>query len=495
MAQPEAGLSLLSVAEMYRADRLAMEGGVAGVELMERAGRAVAEAVMARETPGKTLVVCGPGNNGGDGFVAARYLASAGWPVTLALLGRREKLNGDAAHHANLWEGEIHPLEAAPLDDAEIVIDALFGAGLQRPLEGAALDCVRQVNARGLPAYGVDVPSGLSGDSGAVLGETALRAKATITFFRMKPGHLLLPGRQLCGEVVVADIGIPAGVLDEIGPLCQRNAPDLWWDLIPVRRADSHKYHFGHTLISVGDEVAGAAMLAGRAALRVGAGLVTLATPPEAWGPCVGALPTAICRRVAAEADFAALLSDRRINAVLIGPGSGVGEKTRRRVGDAAGDGRRLVLDADALTSFAENPDVLFPLAVDRKILTPHEGEFARLFADLSGDKLTRARDAAARASAVVLLKGADTVIAEPSGRAVICDNAPPWLATAGAGDVLSGLAAGLLAQGLPCFEAAAAAAWIHGAAAAQFGPGMIAEDLPDALPSVLATERSRATS
>ncbi len=492
---PDAGLSLLSLAEMYRADRLAVEAGVAGVALMERAGGAVADAVMAREQPGPVLVLCGPGNNGGDGFVAARHLTTAGWPVTLALLGARDKLKGDAAHHANLWEGDVQPLEAASLEGIEVVIDALFGAGLQRPLEGTALEIVRQLNASGLPVYAVDVPSGLAGDSGAVLGEAAVRAKTTITFFRRKTGHLLLPGRGLCGETVVADIGIPDDVLGEIKPLCHRNAPELWRDLIPRRRADSHKYHFGHALISVGQEVAGAGMLAGRAALRVGAGLVTLATPPDVWGPCVSALPTAICRRVRGEADFGALLADRRLNAVLIGPGAGVDETTRRRVAAAAGEGRRLVLDADALTSFADRPEDLFALAAERKVLTPHEGEFARVFPDLRGDKLTRARDAAAQASAVVLLKGADTVIAGPDGRAVICDNAPPWLATAGAGDVLSGLIVGLLAQGVPDFEAAAAGAWLHGAAACRFGPGMIAEDLPESLPQVFATKIAPATS
>jgi NAD(P)H-hydrate epimerase len=493
-APPDAGLSLLSLAEMYRADRLAMEAGVAGVELMERAGGAVADAVLAREQRGPVLVLCGPGNNGGDGFVAARLLAAAGWPVTLALLGTREKLKGDAAHHADLWDGDAEPLEAVSLEGVEVVIDALFGAGLQRPLEGAALDVVRRLNASGLPVYAVDVPSGLGGDSGDILGDTAVQAKVTITFFRLKTGHLLLPGRSLCGEIVVADIGIPDAVLSEIEPRCHRNAPELWRVLIPRREAESHKYHFGHALISVGQEVAGAGILAGRAALRVGAGLVSLATAPDVWGPCVGALPTAICRRVRGEADFEALLRDRRLNAVLIGPGAGIGETTRRRVTAAAGEGRHLVLDADALTSFADRPDDLFALAAERKILTPHEGEFARVFPDLSGDKLSRAREAAARASAVVLLKGADTVIAAPSGQAVICDNAPPWLATAGAGDVLSGLILGLLAQGMPCFEAAAAGAWIHGAAASRFGPGMIAEDLPAALPRVLGAEDMIAT-
>lgn len=493
--QPDAGLSLLSLTEMYRADRLAMDAGIAGIDLMERAGGAVAEAVMAREKSGPVLVLCGPGNNGGDGFVAARWLAAAGWPVTLALLGGRDKLKGDAAHHADLWEDDVQSLDAVSLEGIEVVIDALFGAGLQRPLEGAALEIVHKLNASGLPVYAVDVPSGLAGDSGAVLGEAAVRAKATITFFRRKTGHLLLPGRGLCGEIEVADIGIPDDVLREIQPLCHRNAPELWRELIPQRGAESHKYHFGHALISVGQEVAGAGILAGRAALRVGAGLVTLATAPDVWAACISALPTAICRRVRGEADFVALLSDRRLNAVLIGPGAGVGETTRRRVAAAAEEGRHLVLDADALTSFADRPDDLFCLAADRKVLTPHDGEFARLFPDLHGDKLTRARDAAVRASAVVLLKGADTVIAAPDGQAVICDNAPPWLATAGAGDVLSGLVVGLLAQGLPCLEAAAAGAWFHGAAASRFGPGMIAEDLPESLPQVFAAEITRATS
>jgi NAD(P)H-hydrate epimerase len=482
--------ALLSVAEMSRADAAAIAGGVAGSVLMENAGRAVAQAILARWDPRATLVCCGPGNNGGDGFVAARHLAEAGWKVRLALLGDRAALKGDAAAHAALWTGDVVPLDEALLDGSELVVDALFGAGLSRPLEGVARRVVEGMNARGLPAVAVDVPSGLAGDSGAVLGEVTVRAALTVTFFRKKPGHLLLPGRQQSGEVVVADIGIPDSVLETIAPRTWQNGPNLWARDYPRRRMADHKYHFGHALVLGGATMTGAARLAARAALRVGSGLVTVACPREALAIYALSTASVITQPLDDDADFGRLLEDPRRNAVLLGPGNGVSPQTRDRVLVALqGGDRTVVLDADALTVFQDGPDALFEAIAGPCVLTPHEGEFVRLFPDLGGDKLACAREAAARSGAVVLVKGADTVIAAPDGAAVINANAPPDLATAGAGDVLAGLVLGLLAQGMGAFEGTSAAAWIHGEMAAGLGPGLIAEDLPDALPMVLQTQ------
>ena len=493
---------LLTVAEMARADAAAMAAGggagVPGAELMDNAGCAVAEAVRARHPACPVLVLCGPGNNGGDGFVAARHLAAAGWPVRLALLGARDRLSGDAAHHAALWEGPIEALTedsaGALLDDAEVVIDALFGAGLSRPLAGAARRVVEALASSRATVVAVDVPSGVSGDSGAVLGAasgaTAVQAALTVTFFRKKPGHLLLPGRLRCGEVVLADIGIPEQALAGIAPRTFENGPGLWGGGYPWRGLGDHKYDFGHALVLGGATMTGAGRLAARAALRVGAGLVTVACPPEALPVYALATPSTITAPIASEADFGALLTDARKNAVLIGPGNGVGPETRARSLAAIGAGKAVVVDADALSAFRDRPEALFEAlsagAAGPCVLTPHEGEFQRLFPDLDGDKLSRARAAATRSGAVVLLKGADSVTAAPDGRAAINANAPAALATAGTGDVLAGLVVGLLAQGMVSFDAACAAVWLHGEAGAACGPGLIAEDLSEALPGVL---------
>ena len=505
-AVPSAPHALLTVAEMARADALAIAGGVSGIVLMEAAGAAIAAAIRATWAPRPLLALCGPGNNGGDGFVVARLLAEAGWPVRLALLGERAALRGDAALAAARWSGPVEPLasifDRPPGEGEPLVVDALFGAGLSRPLEGAALAAVEAVNGQGWPVVAVDVPSGVDGDSGAVLG-AAFRAALTVSFFRRKPGHLLLPGRELCGRLVLADIGIPAAVLGEIRPAAAANHPDLWLSCWPEPGSDAHKYRRGHALIHGGGRITGAARLAARAALRVGAGLVSLACPPEAELVYRLAAAALLVEPVADEAAFAALLAGGRRSAVLLGPGNGVSPALRDRVLMALAAGLPAVLDADALTVFAADPETLFAALSPRCLLTPHEGEFARLFgqgefARLFGDvpaaggKLARARAAAARSGAVVLLKGADTVVAAPDGRAIVNHNGSPYLATAGSGDVLAGLAVGLIAQGLPAFEAAAAAAWLHGAAGAALGPGLIADDLPEALPAALSRLRNR---
>ncbi len=479
-------LALLSVAEMAQADAAAAAGGVPGIELMENAGRAVAEAIQARWQPRPLLVCCGPGNNGGDGFVAARHLAEAGWPLRLALLGKRSSLTGDAAHHAALWQGEVLALRAGLLKDCELVVDALFGAGLNRPLEGITRDVLAEVAARGLSVAAVDVPSGLSGDTGQVLGESCASAALTVTFFRKKPGHLLLPGREFAGNLVVADIGIPDQVLEAITPQTWENGPGLWVDALPRRRLGDHKYHFGHAVVLGGATMTGAARLAARAALRVGAGLVSVACPREALTIYALAMPSLITRPLDRDEDFADLLADPRHNAVLLGPGNGVTAETRARVLAVLGAGKAVVLDADALSVFQDDPQSLFAALQGPCVLTPHEGEFARIFPDLQGSKLARVRAAAARSGAVVLLKGADTVIAAPGGKAVINSNAPPALATAGSGDVLAGFVVGLLAQGMTPFDAACAGIWLHGEVATRLGPGLIAEDLPERLPEVL---------
>ena len=486
MRQVDAMDELLSVAEMYRADALTMAGGVPGPVLMEAAGAAVVRAVCERWAPHPTVVLCGPGNNGGDGFVVARLLLEAGWPVRLALLGSRSALRGDAAVAAGRWSGPVEAADPWLLEGNPLVIDALFGAGLARPLDGMAKAVVEAMDGRTVVA--VDVPSGVHGDSGQVMG-VAPQAALTVTFFRRKPGHLLLPGRALCGEVLVADIGIPDTVLDSVAPRTLVNGPDLWRRRYPWPRLDAHKYARGHAVVLGGARMTGAARLSARGALRAGAGLVTVACPAESVPIYAAGSPSLIVTEAADEAAFGTLLADPRKNAVLLGPGAGVGAETRARVLAALEAGKACVLDADALTSFAGSPADLLDRLHGRCLLTPHEGEFARIFPDLvaeEGGKLTRARAAAARCGAVVLLKGADTVVAAPDGRAVINANAPPDLATAGSGDVLAGMALGLIAQGMDGFDAACAAVWLHGEAANAIGPGLIAEDLPDALPGVL---------
>jgi hydroxyethylthiazole kinase-like uncharacterized protein yjeF len=487
-------MEVLTTAEMERADRLAIAAGTPGFALMMSAGQAVAAAAMELVEDGPIVVIAGPGNNGGDGFVAAAELAARGREVQVILLCERESLQGDAASAARGWKYPVLPFNPQAIGKPALIIDALFGAGLDRSVKGEPFDMIEAINANGAPVLSVDLPSGINGTTGAVMG-TAVRAVETVTFFRRKPAHLLLPGRLHCGTVRVADIGIDAKVLAEIAPRTFENIPSFWRGSYPVPESDGHKYSRGHVaVVSGGLAATGAARLSARGALRAGAGLVTLVSPQDALAVNASALMAIMVRRVDTAIEFAETLADKRFSACVIGPGAGIGERTRDFVLTALSAKRAVVLDADALTSFAEAPDRLFEAikhAQDPQVvLTPHEGEFPRLFSDISNkhpfrSKLERVRDAASRAGAVVLLKGSDTVVASPDGRATIAANAPPWLATAGAGDVLAGIISGLLAQGVGAFEAASIAVWMHGEAAREAGPGLIAEDLPETLPAV----------
>jgi len=484
-APPEA---LLTAAEMARADAFAVQAGIPSLTLMENAGAAIAEEIARRFTPRPAIVLTGPGKNGGDGWVVARRLKKKGWKVRVDWLGAPDTLKGDAAEMARRYDGPAGPISPDSLN-AEVIVDALFGAGLDRPLEGEAERLARAAPAVRERIVAVDVPSGLDGTTGEPRG-SAFAAALTLTFFRRKPGHLLMPGRALCGEVVVRDIGIPDAALEAVAPTQWANGPALWRAAFPKLAVDAHKYTRGHTLVVSGDQThTGAARLAARGALRIGSGLVTVASPADALSVNAAHLTAIMLAKCDRAADLSMLLEDARKNAVVIGPGSGTGAATRANVEAALKTKAGVVLDADALTSLASTPDVLFALGREGLVLTPHAGEFERLFPGLlaSGQgRLAAARAGAKRANAVLVLKGADTVIAAADGRAAINENAPPTLATAGAGDVLSGMIAGLLAQGMPAFEAACAAVWLHGAAAAAFGPGLIAEDLPEQVPMVL---------
>ena len=501
-------LEILTPDEMAEADRQAIAGGVPGRDLMEAAGRAVAGKAAAMVGQGASiLVAAGPGNNGGDGFVAARLLAGQGFPVHLALLGRREALAGDAALAAADYDGPVEPLAAGTRFDGALVIDALFGAGLARPLEGDIAALVNRLNEMDIPVLAVDLPSGVDGRTGQVAG-VAVRATHTVTFFRRKPGHLLMPGRDYCGVVSVVQIGIADAVLESARPALFCNQPDLWRAAFPRPAPAGHKYDRGHALVVCGSATrTGAARLAACGALRIGAGLVTLASPPDALLVNAAHLTAIMIARMDGAEGLARILADKRFTALVIGPAIGIGEETRNAVAVCLESHAAVVLDADALTSFGDRPEALWQRTRSRRaavLLTPHEGEFARIFPDLgpigqTGDtggdvdegtqwsKVDRARAAAELAGCAIILKGADTVVAMPDGRASICGHGPPYLATAGSGDVLAGIAAGLLAQGVPLFEAACAAVWLHAEAARRFGPGLIAEDLPDQLPTVVA--------
>ena len=498
---------LLTPREMAACDRITIAAGTPGIVLMERAGEAVAEAAAARApTRGRVAILCGPGGNGGDGFIAGRRLAAWGYAVRLHLLGDPAALKGDAALAAQRFGGEICPAETFDPVSADLVVDALYGAGLSRDVDGLAGVCVGRINAvagRGTFVLAVDTPSGVDGETGAVRG-VAVRANASITFHRFKPGHLLLPGREYSGELLLADIGIAPAALEAVAPAIFANGPRVWGRALREPGADSHKYTRGAALVVSGPaHRTGAARLAARAALRAGAGLVAVASPPDAVAVNSAHLTAVMIEPFEGREGFVRLLADPRRNAVLIGPGAGLGADTRALAEAALSEpserARSVVIDADAISVFAGEAGALAAaIAAQGRVvaLTPHEGEFQRLFRaepDIleAPSKLERARAAAARLGAIVIYKGADTVVASPDGRATIGWDLPPTLATAGSGDVLSGFVCGLLAQGMAPFEAASAAVWLHGASARAFGPGLIAEDLPDTLPAALREGRA----
>ena len=517
--------ALLTASEMRAIEEAAIRAGAAtGIELMDRAGRGVVEAILdwrpeLAEGRRRALVLCGPGNNGGDGFVVARLLRQRGWEVEVRLYGRDpgalDRLPADAATNARRWDalGRIQPWDDAAVEARidsgarDIVVDALFGTGLTRGMPEDTGRTARALLAAALAGdagrvVAVDLPSGICSDSGANLGG-AFPANLTVSFHRAKRGHVLSDSRPqaggpgLCGRVMVADIGL--GHAEPSGPQCRLVGPPA-----PARLAkrEGHKYAHGHALVlSGGVARGGAARMAARGALRMGAGLVTVGCPPAALIENAARLDAVMLRPVADAEALTALLADDRLNALCLGPGLGTDDRARAIVAAAAEARRATVLDADALTGFAREPSALFGCLHAGCVLTPHDGEFARLFPDLAAPLCEPARTgpavsrvdavqaAAARAGCTVLLKGPDTVIAGPDGAArVHCatgDRAVPWLATAGAGDVLAGMIAGLLARGEAHLEAAATAVWLHAAAARRAGPGLIAEDLPEALPGL----------
>ncbi|MBU4530625.1 MAG: NAD(P)H-hydrate dehydratase [Hoeflea sp.] len=473
---------LVTPAAMGEIDKAAIESGIDGFGLMQAAGAHVA-AVFLHHYPDalRAVVLCGPGNNGGDGHVAARLLLESG--VDVRRFGSEPKPGGDAARAYAVCPGPLLGLLDWQPRAGDVIIDALFGAGLDRPVGAevaAVIDLVRETKTS---VIAVDLPSGLSGRTGVPTG-ACFSAAHTVTFAALKPGHLLMPGRQLCGQMHLCDIGIPARLITSDDPIW-RNHPGLYQTHLPRPDAAAHKYTRGHLAVFSGPLISGgAARLSAMAGLRAGAGLVTMASPPGAVLVQATHLTAIMQRAIATEADLAGWLADRRLSAFVIGPGFGDLEKARALIRHLAKTGRPVVLDADALTAFEGDSTELSGLfgGRTRLVITPHAGEFRRLFPALAEDealsKIDRARLAAAALNAVVVDKGADTVIASPDGRCAVNADAPPWLATAGSGDVLSGIVGGLLAQDIPPFEAACAGVAMHGEAALGAGRGMTAEDL-----------------
>lgn len=509
-------LELLTAAQMRFVERSAIDSGdVTGLALMERAGEGVVEAIFEHWPdmtggPHSAVVLCGPGNNGGDGFVVARLLHQKGWTVSTHLLGNADRLPPDAKANHDRW---VAMGECVPLSDRspgtvksmpEIVVDALFGTGLVRPIEGDAefvlgnLDTLRRDS--GIRCVAIDIPSGICADSGKAFGcETSV--DLTVSFHTEKLGHRLGQAERHCGKIVVKDIGLPHDQAETAKPglvrLTQAPAPSLL-----SKPAQGQKYTQGHALVLSGEAGrTGAARLAARAALRVGAGLVTLGVPLNAFAEVAAQITALMMVRVPDSDALGELLWDTRMNALCLGPGLGTNDHARSLVDRVLSLKRPAVLDADALTIFEAAPHDLFTLLHENVVLTPHGGEFARLFSDLSEklkadetrgpgySKVDAVRDAARRAGCTVLLKGAATVIATPDGRCAVhsaqYDRAAPWLATAGSGDVLAGLIAGLMARGLDPFAACETSAWLHAACALNAGPGLIAEDIPEQLPAV----------
>ncbi len=487
------GVPILTAAQTRAAEAQGCDRGIASYDLMQHAGHAVVDAVRQRWPGwrGRVLVLCGAGNNGGDGFIAARGLIDFGYDVAVAAARPLADYQGDAARAAAAYGQPVQPLTATALSPwftpDTLVLDAVFGIGLGRPVEGELARLFAALNAGGAPVIAVDIPSGVQADTGEILG-CAVQAAVTVTFGWPKRGHLLVPGRGLAGDLIVTDIGLRDDDLPPGASDVAVNGPPLWLDLLPKPGAADHKYTRGHAIIAGGGAMPGAARLAARAARRAGVGMLTVAAAEAVRGFFLADQPGLIVAASAGPADLARLLADRRVTGCLVGSGLAPDTETRALVLAALASGRPAVIDGGGLTAFAGDAKALAGITGGELVLTPHEGEFGRLFPHLAGlpGKIARAQAAAEESGAVLVLKGADTVVAAPGGRAAVNANAPAWLATAGSGDVLAGLVLGLMAQGMPAFPAAAAAVWLHGAAGSAFGPGLIAEDLPEQVPALL---------
>ncbi|UXN04304.1 NAD(P)H-hydrate dehydratase [Bartonella sp. HY406] len=487
---------LLNPQEMAQADSLTIKnGGLSGYQLMLNAGLAVADTLL-KQFPDtkKVAILCGPGNNGGDGYVAAAVIKRRGLEA-ICFTDTEPRPQSDAQTAASNFQGSIKPIAEFNPDEFDVIVDGLYGAGLDRPISGNDADLINLANNSGKPIVAVDLPSGISGLRGDILG-VAIKAQLTVTFFRMKPGHLLYPGKSLAGKVICADIGINYKVLDEIKPKTMVNIPFIWKDKLPIPDHNSHKYSRGHCAVFSGPSTStGAGRLAAHASARAGAGAVTLLSQSSALLVNAVQLTSVMLHIYDRIEDIIEFMHDRKVKAAVLGPGFG----DRMRARDIALELiitqslDALVLDADGITAFTEISQRLFS-SIERSttkvILTPHEGEFKKLFPEIARNKflsrLEKAQMAAEQSKAVILYKGADSVIAAPDGRAAINTNAPAYLATAGSGDVLAGLCGGFVAQGMPAFEAACAATYLHSEAASIFGPGLIAEDLIDTLPQAL---------
>ena len=471
------GRPILTPQEMRAAEEDLFSNGTDSFDLMQRAGNAVAEFVHAKWPEGRIQVLCGPGGNGGDGFIAAAKLAKLWREVEVFCLVDKEALTGDAAKAAAEWDGEIKPLDAALEAPHDIVLDALFGGGLSRPLDGITA----KLAERGGRVVSIDVPSGIDGESAKRLGP-CFRAEGTITFAALRPAHVLLPGAAYCGGVFVADIGVP------VQTHLLENSPLLWGRNLPQPGQGSHKHARGHLAVVSGNAAStGAARLAGRAGLRAGAGLVTLLSPPDAVAVNASHLTAIMLKEVANAEQLRETIESA--STVILGPAAGINTGTRKNVECLLSTDAKAVLDADALTVFADDQDALYKQLRTDDLITPHIGEFKRIFGDLLDtevNKVEATRKAAQMAGCVVLLKGPDTVIAKPDGMAIVNTHATRWLATAGSGDVLAGIAGGLMAQGVDTFTAAAMASWLHGEAGRRVGAGLISEDLEAQLPDIL---------
>lgn len=479
-------MEIISANQMYEADRKTIESGVAGLKLMENAGRLVAEIICENYDFSSVAVLCGAGNNGGDGFVAAHFLKKAGKNVDVFCVSDGD-LKGDAEKAFNKYKIAAKNLNKADFSSYDVIVDAIFGIGLTRNLKSDVLKLIEKVNAVKAIKVAVDIASGLNANTGEIMG-AAFKADLTISFSRKKFGHVLMPGKEYSGEVLVADIGIDEKYILEQKINYFENTIDLWREKINYPKFSDHKYSRGHTLVLGGGiEKTGAATLASYAALRAGSGVVTIAAEKNVLPVYAAKVNSIMLREVSTQKDFESILSDERINSYVIGPGAGVDNKTKAKVLMALQAGKNCVLDADALTVFQKKPEDLFDSINNNVVITPHEGEFARIFGS-GGNKISRAEKAAKISGAVVVLKGSDTIIASPDGRVVINTNAPAYLATAGSGDVLSGIIAGLVASGTDMFSAACAGVWLHGQAANIAGCGMISEDLVYAVSDAVAT-------